>query len=117
MQDLADHIKRYMEANNLSQNKLAKRAKISQPTVWRAINRKPLRHGGARAKLFTLIGINELDGLSTQTDPRKRVLAAFDKVWNQTEAQADAIIRVIDALGDLSQLSRSLKKEIGHDRK
>lgn len=98
-----DQVREYMAQHGIKQRELAIRAKVSQATVSRALSGKILRRGSARTKLFTFVGISESSGIA---DPRERVIAVFDKIWNHTEVHADAIARVIDALGEFSPQSQ-----------
>ncbi len=87
-----------MAVNNLSQEALAKRAEVSPATVCRALRGVPMRRGQARERLYKLAGI---------VDPRvkaaDKVVAAFEKIWDSSDAHAKAVIGVINALGGFSR--------------
>lgn len=99
-EETAAKILAYMSQHGLTQQELADKAHVSQPTVSRAINGRRLRRGAARRKLFTCVGIDESRQVSVLLNARKRVLAAFERIWDRTDAHAEAIARVIDALGE-----------------
>lgn len=87
-------MKSYMVKHRLSQAELAKRAKVSQSTVCRALDGVPLRRGRARDRLFRLVGIKDPRAKATE-----RVVAAFQKIWDNTDEHARAVVAVINALG------------------
>jgi transcriptional regulator with XRE-family HTH domain len=91
-----------MEEKHLSQTGLAMAAKVSQSTVSRALSGLPMRHGAARSRLFTYAGISEpQQGVPPKKGPQ-RVLTAFQRIWDRTEAHAIAVAKIIDALEDLT---------------
>ena len=106
MQDATDRLCVFMNREGLTQEQLAKAAGVSQATVWRALNRRARRRGAARFRLFTYANIDEWIDASRTSSPRERVIAAVERVWDHSEAHADAIIRVIDALADLRPLPK-----------
>lgn len=110
MQDASDYLRKYLSEHGLSQGELAKKAGVSQPTVSRALSKRPQRHGGACNKLFKYIGLNEWLDRAVPQDPKEQVLAAFERIWDKTEAHAESISHVIDALGGLRQPSHSKQK-------
>ena len=101
MQDVADRLCAFMSREGLTQEQLAKKARVSQATVSRALNRKAKRRGAGRSRLFTYAGISEWTDHQAVGVARERVIAAFERIWDHSEAHADAIVRVIDALADL----------------
>lgn len=101
MQDTRAELRAFMKENGLSQITLAERARVSQSTVSRALSRIGLRHGAARARLFSYAKIAEWSSASAADDPRNAVLAAFERVWDHSKEHAAAVARVIDALADL----------------
>jgi transcriptional regulator with XRE-family HTH domain len=90
-----------MEQQGLTEEQLAKKASVSQATVWRALNGKSQRRGAARSKLFKYVKIDEWLSPRKPRNAREGVMVAFDRIWDQSEAHAEAISRVIDALADL----------------
>jgi transcriptional regulator with XRE-family HTH domain len=95
----------YMQENGLNQRDIAKKAGVSQATVSRALRNEPIRNGRARAKIFTFLNINESIRQPAEDELRKRVMAAFDRIWDHTEEHADAIARIIDVLGEFGSPS------------
>lgn len=105
MQEAAGKLRAYMDREKLSQTQLARRARVSQATVWRALNGKAERRGAARRRLFAFVGISEwiVEGVY---GPRDRVIAAFDRIWDRSHAHANAVAGVIDAMADLRPTSK-----------
>lgn len=102
MRDAATRLKRYMYEKGLSQTQLAKRAKVSQSTVWRALNGQSKRRGAARIKLFNYVGIDEWEDLpSASNNAPANIIEAFERIWDHTPEHAKAIAKVIDALAGL----------------
>jgi transcriptional regulator with XRE-family HTH domain len=99
MQSASARLQAYMKEKGLTQKELAEITQVSQATVSRALRGEPHRRGSARDKLFIIAGISELEARPLPRDPRQRVLVAFDQIWDQTDAHADAVAQVIDALG------------------
>lgn len=111
MQDFSRQLREFMEKTGLTQQKLAKKAGISQSTVSRALRQGTERHSAAREKLCIYAGmIAPRDG-GQESDPRNQVLASFDRIWDHSDGHALAIARVIDALGELG--STRTKEEAG----
>jgi predicted transcriptional regulator len=110
MQDWeSDQLRAFMNQRGLSQTALAKAVGVSQASVSRALARKGPRHGAARSKLFSYTGISEYDRQRSEAKGPKLVMAAFERVWDQSEAHAAAVARVIDALADLRPLPKDQK--------
>jgi transcriptional regulator with XRE-family HTH domain len=99
VQVLADLLHEFMDARGLTQVDLAKAAKVSQSTVSRALRGIPDRRGRARKRLFEYAGITTIE--ASAIDARRRVLQAFEKMWNGSDTQAAAVAKVIDALRDV----------------
>jgi transcriptional regulator with XRE-family HTH domain len=93
-----------MQRRGYSQSTLARAAGVSQSTVSRALQGKHERQGAALLKLFSYAGLiraTEAQGGGSE----ERVLNAFQRAWDGTEAHAEAVARVIDALGGLQARS------------
>ena len=110
MQELKKIVLSCLKGEGLSQDALAERAGVSQSTVSRAFHAKPIRHGAARQKLLRYasarVGVvdwQERDGV-------KRVAGAFSRIWDGSEAHADAVANVIGALAGLAPKSSRGKK-------
>ena len=106
MQDAAAKLQAYMDRERLSQTQLAKRARVSQATVWRALNGRSERRGAARRKLFAYVGISEWAAPRSPRGGRNRVVDAFDRIWDRSQAHATAVAGVIDALASLRPISK-----------
>jgi transcriptional regulator with XRE-family HTH domain len=90
-------VRRYLETERISQEELAKRAKVSQATVSRALAVKPRRHGPARAQLFEFI--HKQAGAPARAPAS--VAAAVEEVWDGSEAHEAALAFLIVASAEL----------------
>ncbi len=101
MQDEAEQIRRYMKLKGLDQASLAAEARVSQPTVSRALAGTPQRRGRAFRRLLAHVGAQ-----SKQAPPsimgKKRVARAFEKIWDGSEAHAAVVSKIIEDLADLT---------------
>ena len=104
----AAKIQRYMDKHNIGQREMAEQAGVSQATVCRALKGEAFRPGLACHKLFIKVEFNESD----MTRARDGVLTAFDGIWDYTEEHADAVARIIDALGAFCKYD---KKSVNKD--
>jgi predicted transcriptional regulator len=101
MQEADSELLAYMTANGLNQIEMARQAKVSQPTISRALKgglRK--RRGKAYIRIFTYIHKKNRRAGVLRVD-RNEVLQAFDRVWGASKAHAAAVAKVIDALDGL----------------
>ena len=94
---IAARIQQYMKDNGITQEELAKKAGVSQTTVHRSLKGEFKRNGAASTRLFIYLNINEYN-LSRARDG---VMTAFDRIWDYSEGHANAIARVIDAIGEI----------------
>jgi transcriptional regulator with XRE-family HTH domain len=104
MQGPSNQLQAFMRSRGYSQSTLARAAGVSQSTVSRALQGKHERQGAALLKLFSYAGLiraAEMQGGGSE----ERVLNAFQQAWDGTEAHAEAVVRVIDALGGLQARS------------
>jgi transcriptional regulator with XRE-family HTH domain len=101
MQDVASQLIAFMEKKGLKQKSLAAEAKVSQSTVSRALQGKPLRRGGAKSRLFKYAEIVDPKTVLSKAEASQRLIAAFDQVWARSDVHADAIVRIIDALAEI----------------
>ena len=105
MQEKVNKVQNYLKLMGLSQVELALKAGVSQSTVSRAISVEPENHvrfGGAREKLIKYIEDSqfkkpEMNG----TDPRMKIVTAFEKIWDKSDAHIEAVVKVIQALDEL----------------
>ncbi len=107
MQDdsLVSLLKAFMDQCHLSQADVAKAVRISQASVSRALAGNAKRHGGARAKLFRYMQ-NHTDPDDSSTKGNKKVMRAFEAVWDGSEAHALALARIIKASEGLRPMKR-----------
>jgi len=101
MQDLAEALRVHMLEHDLSQQQLAMRSGVSQATVSRALRAIPERRGRARHRLFTYARINDSVVDPSQRKGAKRVEQAFRRIWDGSEAHAEAVAKIIHALEGL----------------
>ena len=95
-----------MQERHLGQAGLGREAGVSQSTVSRALNGVPLRHGRSRSKLFTYAKIRDPNQQGPPKKGPQRVMTAFQRIWDGTEAHASAVARIIDALEDLKPANK-----------
>jgi transcriptional regulator with XRE-family HTH domain len=114
MQDVAAQLRAFMAKKGLSQQELARDARISQPTVCRALQGATIR-GAAKARLFSYAEI-DTRRLPGKANASRRLIAAFDRIWARSEMHADAVVRIIDTLADVPAERRSQRKAIGKRR-
>ena len=105
-ESLANQLRVFMERRHLSQKVVAKRAKISQSTVSRALKGEIERQGRAKSKLFIYMQ-KELDEEGMQGKGKEKVISAFEAIWDGSEAHAVAIAKIINASKELRPVKRS----------
>lgn len=115
MQNVATQLRAFMERNRLSQQQLARSAKVSQATVCRALQGRTIR-GAAKARLFSYAQL-EADPSSDKTRVAQRLIAAFDRIWDRSEMHADALVRIIDTLADIPAETASVKRRASGKRR
>lgn len=104
MQDKVQKLKEFMESKGLTQAELAKKAGVDQSTVSRILRSHSgvfERYGKARQKLITYMDETYDRKEIDSGRPQMKVLAAFNQIWDRTEAHADAVAKVIQSLADL----------------
>src|SRR5579862_7868661 len=94
----ADTVRQFMEKAGLSQSQLAKQARVSQPTVSRALSRQPGRSGRARNRLFNFI---QKKSSASGGQRQGVVMQAFERIWDGSAVHAEAVAKVIDAMQGL----------------
>ena len=105
MQEIGSELLAFMKARGLNQGQIAKRARVSQASVSRALQGGALhRRGRAHTKLFIYIQKENRRARAVHAD-RDQVLEAFDRIWDGSEAHAAAVAKVIDALDGLRPLA------------
>jgi len=102
----SEALKSFMEEKHLGQVDLARKAGVSQSTVSRALSGFPLRRGRARSKLFIYAQIKDPERQVVPKKGPQRVMTAFQRIWDGTEAHASAVARIIDALEDLKPANK-----------
>lgn len=109
-QTLAQQLQDFMNGRHLSQQVIAKAAKISQSTVSRALKGKFERQGRAKSKLFIYMQ-KELRVEGLQGKGKEKVANAFESIWDGSEEHAVAIAKIIKASKELRPVKR-----LGGDR-
>jgi transcriptional regulator with XRE-family HTH domain len=96
-QDIGGRLRILMEVGGLGQEEVARAARVSQPTVCRALQRGYSRRSKSRQRLEKYINITELK-LHKKTKLPTEVSSAINQVWDKTETHAQLIAKVIRAL-------------------
>jgi|SRR6185503_7533832 len=96
-----------MDERDLTQEDIARAAKVSQSTVSRALSGAPLRRGRARVRLFTYANIQE--HVEASRAGPGAVMDAFVRIWDGSPAHADAVAQVVDSLVHLRPPKRKGK--------
>jgi arginine repressor len=99
-----------MDRKGLTQAALARRARVSQATVSRALAGIALQRGRARSKLFIYAGIQEQPESQRPGQSTGQVVKAFEAIWDGTQSHARAVARIIEALGELRPKERKGKE-------
>ena len=101
MQEVDSELRALMEAKGLDQITLARRAKVSQASVSRALKGGTRRRRGrAYVRLFNYIQQHRRQGAFGGLD-KERVHEAIDRIWDASKAHADAVVKVVEALEGL----------------
>jgi len=95
MMTLGKAISSTMERTGMTQDKLAKKAEVSQATVSRATRRTPRRRSAAQARLHETIQHHAPD-----VGRPAEVLDALKEIWDGSAAHA-ALARLLRASGEL----------------
>lgn len=105
MQGLSHKLQDFMAEQGLTQSELARRARVSQSTVSRALSKRPARKGAAHKKLCIYAGLDGVSPPHPDEEARQTVLASFEKIWDRTPTHAAAIAQVIAALGGIHKIN------------
>jgi transcriptional regulator with XRE-family HTH domain len=111
MQEAARRLIAFMAQNNLSQQELAHKAGVSQSSVSRVLSKTPERRGGARSKLLAYASIHQSDIRCEPGKGTQKVVEAFERIWDGSELQANVVVRIIEALEDLSPINNAQRKK------
>jgi transcriptional regulator with XRE-family HTH domain len=95
MDDVAAAVISLLEKEGISQEELAHRAGVSQPTISRAIRGTGKRSGRARARLLAHL---RRSGDLPKADP---IFSAVMEIWDGSDAHAAALARLLRASQDL----------------
>jgi transcriptional regulator with XRE-family HTH domain len=87
-----------MEANNLTQDELAKAVRVNQSTISRVLRENPRRCGKALKAICKYAGIDLGDAGTSTTEPKKLIMDTFMKIWDGTDLHAETVARIIIAL-------------------
>lgn len=93
MSDLSASLRAHMRQAGLSQAEVARRARVSQATVSRALSGPSSREGRGRSRLFTY--------LHYAPQRPQKALDAVRQVWDGTPEHEGALARLIEASGEL----------------
>jgi transcriptional regulator with XRE-family HTH domain len=106
MQEADSELLAFMKAKGLNQAQIARRARVSQASVSRALKgsaRKRL--GKAHTRLFNYIQKENRRAGTIHAD-KDQVLQAFNRIWGASQAHAAAVAQVIDALDALRRYEK-----------
>jgi transcriptional regulator with XRE-family HTH domain len=110
MQSESARIRECMRENGWSQAQLAARARVHQSTVSRALAGRAARHSQARHRLAILVEQGKRAGHVFAEDVPERVIKAFDRIWDGTDAHAAKIAEIISALAGLRPVVTTKKR-------
>ena len=110
MQSEIGRIRECMRENGWSQAELAANARVHQSTVSRALEGIAARHSKARHRLAVFVEQRQRAGKVSKEFGPKRVMKAFNKVWDGTDAHADSIAKIIGALAGLRPTASTEKR-------
>ena len=98
MQEADSELGAFMKARGWNQTKMAKKARVSQASVSRALKGGvPKRRGRAHLRICNCMHQEKSRKTVDPTDKGK-VMQVFERIWGTSQAHADAIARVIQAL-------------------
>jgi len=106
----------FMRREGLDQAALADAAGVSQPTVSRALSRTPLRQGAAYRKLLAYIAARTGGPQPEIARGKRRVTAAFERIWDGSDVHAAVVAQIIEDLAGLRP-SRELRKRSEHRKR
>src|ERR1700681_3388550 len=86
MQSEGDRIRECLRKNGWSQAQLAAKAGVHQSTVSRALEGITDRHGKARHRLALYVEEKEPAARGVEESGAKRVMSAFNRIWDGSEA-------------------------------
>ncbi len=110
MQSEADRIRECMRKNGWSQAQLAAKAGVHQSTVSRALEGITDRHSKARHRLALYVEEKEPADRVSKEGGAKRVMTAFNRIWDGSEAHAASIAKIIGALAGLQPTASTEKR-------
>src|SRR5712692_1802757 len=99
MQDLVSILNRIMGERGLSRADVAAGAKVSEATVSRILRGKTIGYGQARKRLFEFA--TTFDAATEGEPGTKKVVKAFNRIWDGSDERASAVAKIIVALGAL----------------
>ena len=110
MQFESDRIRECMRKNGWSQTQLAAKAGVHQSTVSRALEGITERHSKARHRLALYVQGKEPTDRGSKEGGAKRVMKAFDRIWDGSDAHATSIAKMIGALAGLRPTAGTEKR-------
>lgn len=99
-----------MRANGWSQAELAAKAGVHQSTVSRALAGRSGRHSKARHRLAVFVEHTQRGEQASKEGGPKRVMRAFNRIWDGTESHAASVAKIIGALAGLRPVVSTEKR-------
>jgi transcriptional regulator with XRE-family HTH domain len=110
MQSESDRIRECLRKNGWSQALLAAKAGVHQSTVSRALEGITERHSKARHRLALYVEGQESTDQGPKDGGAKRVINAFNKIWDGSDTHATSIAKIIGALAGLRPTASTEKR-------
>jgi len=103
MQEVDSELRALMYALGLDQIDVARRARVSQATVSRALKGgAPKRRGRAHLRLCIYIQQQRNKGMSSTLN-KSQVHEAINRIWSVSKLHADAVAKLVEALDDCAR--------------
>jgi hypothetical protein len=99
-----------LRKNGWSQAQLAAKAGVHQSTVSRALEGITDRHSKARHRLALYVEEKEPAARGVEESGAKRVMSAFNRIWDGSEAHVTIVAKIIGALAGLQPTASTEKR-------
>lgn len=101
---LGSKLVEYMRVHGYTQSDVAEKASVNQSTVSRFLRKPPQRATSANERLcnYAESVVSEVADKGNQSSARK----SLEICWSRSEAHAQAVSKILDALAELCQHDR-----------